>query len=219
VLSPRLADQFQQFMNHYASANSHAKPTCYKHTTNCYTCALCITPVIVNSALLHQLSDGCWERITAWIYGMGPCDLFTLSTMFHIVSWKKSHFQTMEHYFHTWGRMVIYFITSTYLAPWLNLHKLGPLASHMHWFIWFMAAEGTIYVFLHYEKYNGLSSFFYLTMGFSPPLVVTSMLWYADLKLVCQPLSINSMLLQILDLMWFTSSGEILLTSLAFMKT
>lgn len=34
----------------------------------------------------------------------------------------------------------------------LNLRELGPLASHMRWFIWLMAAGGTIYVFLYHEK-------------------------------------------------------------------
>lgn len=50
-----------------------------------------IVPAIVGSALLHGLSDDCWEKITAWIYGMGLCALFIISTVFHIVSWKKSH--------------------------------------------------------------------------------------------------------------------------------
>lgn len=52
---------------------------------------LLIVPAIVGSALLHRLSDDCWEKITAWIYGMGLCALFIVSTVFHIVSWKKSH--------------------------------------------------------------------------------------------------------------------------------
>lgn len=34
----------------------------------------------------------------------------------------------------------------------LNLRELEPLASHMRWFIWLMAAGGTIYVFLYHEK-------------------------------------------------------------------
>ncbi|MBW00598.1 Monocyte to macrophage differentiation factor, partial [Eschrichtius robustus] len=38
-----------------------------------------------------------------------------------------------------------------------------------------MAAGGTIYVFLYHEKYKVVKLFFYLTMGFSPALVETSM--------------------------------------------
>ncbi|XP_057392558.1 monocyte to macrophage differentiation factor isoform X3 [Balaenoptera acutorostrata] len=163
----RFQNRFQRFMNHRAPANGRYKPTCYEHAANCYTHAdsqLCllarrihhllkkflIVPAIVGSALLHRLSDDCWEKITAWIYGMGLCALFIVSTVFHIVSWKKSHLR-------------------------LNLRELGPLASHMRWFIWLMAAGGTIYVFLYHEKYKVVELFFYLTMGFSPALVVTSM--------------------------------------------
>lgn len=50
-----------------------------------------IVPAIEGSALLHRLSDDCWEKITAWIYGMGLCALFIVSTVFHVVAWKKSH--------------------------------------------------------------------------------------------------------------------------------
>ncbi|XP_048821000.1 monocyte to macrophage differentiation factor isoform X3 [Lagopus muta] len=164
-----------RFMNHPAPANSRYKPTCYEHAANCYTHAFLIVPAIVGSALLHRLSDDRWEKITAWIYGMGLCALFIVSTVFHIVSWKKSHLRTMEHCFHMCDRMMIYVFIAASYAPWLNLRELGPLASHMRWFIWLMAAGGTVYVFLYHEKYKIIELFFYLAMGFSPALVVTSM--------------------------------------------
>lgn len=171
----RFKNRFQRFMNHRAPANGRYKPTCYEHAANCYTHAFLIVPAFVGSAFLHRLSDDCWEKITAWIYGMGLCALFIVSTVFHIISWKKSHLRTMEHCFHMCDRMVIYFFIAASYAPWLNLRELGPLASHMRWFIWLMAAGGTIYVFLYHEKYKVVELFFYLTMGFSPALVVTSM--------------------------------------------
>ncbi|XP_040605401.1 monocyte to macrophage differentiation factor isoform X2 [Mesocricetus auratus] len=182
----RFRNRFQRFMNHRAPANGRYKPTCYEHAANCYTHAFLIVPAIVGSALLHRLSDDCWEKITAWIYGMGLCALFIVSTVFHIVSWKKSHLRTVEHCFHMCDRMVIYFFIAASYTPWLNLRELGPLASHMRWFIWLMAAGGTIYVFLYHEKYKVVELFFYLTMGFSPALVVTSMgLGSPDLQLLC----------------------------------
>ncbi|XP_075847243.1 monocyte to macrophage differentiation factor isoform X1 [Microtus pennsylvanicus] len=178
----RFRNRFQRFMNHRAPANGRYKPTCYEHAANCYTHALLIVPAIVGSALLHRLSDDCWEKITAWIYGMGLCALFIVSTVFHIVSWKKSHLRTVEHCFHMCDRMVIYFFIAASYTPWLNLRELGPLASHMRWFIWLMAAGGTIYVFLYHEKYKVVELFFYLTMGFSPALVVTSMCLPVDFR-------------------------------------
>lgn len=54
-------------------------------------CQFLIVPAIVGSALLHRLSDDRWEKITAWMYGVGLCALFIVSTVFHIISWKKSH--------------------------------------------------------------------------------------------------------------------------------
>ncbi|XP_042307713.1 monocyte to macrophage differentiation factor isoform X2 [Sceloporus undulatus] len=162
-------------MNHPAPANSRYKPTCYEHAANCYTHAFLIVPAIVGSTLLHRLSDDQWEKITAWMYGIGLCALFIVSTVFHIISWKKSHLRTMEHCFHMCDRMMIYIFIAASYAPWLNLRELGPLASHMRWFIWLMAAGGATYVFLYHEKYKIVELFFYLAMGFSPALVVTSM--------------------------------------------
>ncbi|XP_044153909.1 monocyte to macrophage differentiation factor isoform X2 [Bufo gargarizans] len=150
MVANMVAKDLKRFMNHRAPANSRYKPTCYEHAANCYTHAFLIVPSIVGSALLHRMSDDRWEKITACIYGMGLCALFIVSTVFHIVTWKKSHLR-------------------------LNLRELGPLASHMRWFIWLMAAGGTIYVFLYHERYKIVELLFYLAMGFSPALVVTSM--------------------------------------------
>uniref|UniRef100_A0A8C5L1J0 Monocyte to macrophage differentiation protein n=1 Tax=Jaculus jaculus TaxID=51337 RepID=A0A8C5L1J0_JACJA len=106
------------------SANGRYKQTCCEHAADCYTEAFVIVPALVGSALLHRLSDDCWEKITAWIYGMGFCTLFIVSTVVHIVSWKKSHLRTVE--------MVMYFFIAASYAP----------------------SGGTIYVFLYHEKYK-----------------------------------------------------------------
>ncbi|XP_039534085.1 monocyte to macrophage differentiation factor isoform X5 [Pimephales promelas] len=100
-----------------------------------------IVPAFVGMALLHRLSDDRWERITAWVYGMGLIALFLVSTVFHIISWKKSHMRSMEHCFHMCDRVVIYFFIAASYTPWYKLVELA----------------------------------FYLTMGFFPALVVTSM--------------------------------------------
>ncbi|XP_036944815.1 monocyte to macrophage differentiation factor isoform X1 [Acanthopagrus latus] len=168
-------NSFQRFMNRRAAANCRYQPTCYEHAANCYTHALLIMPAFVGMALLHRLSDTGWERITAWVYGMGLCALFLVSTVFHIITWKKSHMRSVEHCFHMCDRVVIYFFIAASYTPWLNLRELGPLAAHMRWFVWLMAAAGTIYVFNYHEKYKLVELAFYLTMGFFPASVMASM--------------------------------------------
>ncbi|XP_034046139.1 monocyte to macrophage differentiation factor [Thalassophryne amazonica] len=168
-------DSFPRFMNRRASAHCRYQPTCYEHAANCYTHALLIVPALVGMALLHRLSDNHWERITAMVYGLGLCALFVVSTVFHIITWKKSHMRSMEHCFHIGDRVVIYFFIAASYAPWLNLRELGPLAAHMRWFVWLMAVAGTIYVCNYHEKYKVVELAFYLMMGFFPALVVTSM--------------------------------------------
>ncbi|XP_033895798.1 monocyte to macrophage differentiation factor-like isoform X1 [Acipenser ruthenus] len=167
--------RFKRFMNTRAAANCRYQPTGYEHAANCCTHAFLIVPAFVGMTLLCRLSDDSWKKITAWIYGMGLCTLFLVSTVFHTISWKKSHMRNVEHCFHMCDRMVIYFFIAASYTPWLNLRELGPLASHMRWFIWLMAAGGTVFVFLYHEKYKLVELLFYLTMGFSPALVVMSM--------------------------------------------
>lgn len=55
---------------------------------------LLIAPAFVGMALLYRLSDTSWERLTAWVYGMGLCALFLVSTVFHTITWKKSHMRS-----------------------------------------------------------------------------------------------------------------------------
>lgn len=50
-----------------------------------------IIPSILGSSNLYFLSDDDWETLSAWVYGLGLCGLFVVSTVFHTVSWKKSH--------------------------------------------------------------------------------------------------------------------------------
>uniref|UniRef100_A0A8C2WFU2 Monocyte to macrophage differentiation-associated n=1 Tax=Cyclopterus lumpus TaxID=8103 RepID=A0A8C2WFU2_CYCLU len=126
---------FSRFMNRRASANCRYQPTCYEHAANCYTHAFLIMPAVVGMALLHRLSDSGWERITAWVYGVGLCALFLVSTVFHIITWKRSHMRSMEQCFHMCDRVVIYFFIAASYTPWLNLRELGPLAAHMRWFV------------------------------------------------------------------------------------
>ncbi|XP_030885148.1 monocyte to macrophage differentiation factor 2 isoform X6 [Leptonychotes weddellii] len=164
-----------EFMNHRVPAHKRYQPTEYEHAANCATHALWIIPSILGSSNLYFLSDDDWETISAWIYGLGLCGLFVVSTMFHTISWKKSHLRMVEHCLHMFDRMVIYFFIAASYAPWLNLRELGPWASHMRWLVWIMASVGTIYVFFFHERYKLVELLCYVIMGFFPALVLLSM--------------------------------------------
>ncbi|XP_069760857.1 monocyte to macrophage differentiation factor 2a isoform X1 [Narcine bancroftii] len=167
--------KFARFMNSRVPANRRYEPTESEHAANCATHAFWIIPSILGSSILCGLSDDQWEMISAWIYGFGLSGLFIVSTIFHTISWKKSHLRTMEHCFHMFDRMVIYFFIAASYAPWLNLRELGPWAQHMRWIIWIMACIGTIYVFLFHERYKIVELICYMVMGVFPALVILSM--------------------------------------------
>ncbi|XP_007904332.1 monocyte to macrophage differentiation factor 2 isoform X3 [Callorhinchus milii] len=167
--------KFARFMNTRVPANRRYQPTEYEHAANCATHALWIVPSILGSFILCCLSDDQWEMISAWIYGFGLCGLFIVSTVFHTISWKKRHLRTMEHCFHMFDRIVIYFFIAASYSPWLMLRELGPWTSHMRWIIWIMACVGTIYVFLFHERYKIVELICYSVMCTFPALVVLSM--------------------------------------------
>ncbi|XP_077387164.1 monocyte to macrophage differentiation factor [Festucalex cinctus] len=164
-----------RYMNRRPSANGRYQPTCYEHAANCYTHAFLIAPALAGTAFLHRLSADDWQRVTAWVYGLGLSALFLVSTVFHVVTWKRSHMREVEHCFHMCDRVVIYVFIAASYTPWLNLRDLGPVACHMRWLVWLMAAGGSFYVFNYHEKYKLLELASYLTMGFLPASVVASM--------------------------------------------
>nr|XP_037851208.1 monocyte to macrophage differentiation factor 2 isoform X2 [Chlorocebus sabaeus] len=170
------ASRRKEFMNHRVPAHKRYQPTEYEHAANCATHAFWIIPSILGSSNLYFLSDDDWETISAWIYGLGLCGLFVVSTVFHTISWKKSHLRMVEHCLHMFDRMVIYFFIAASYAPWLNLRELGPWASHMRWLVWIMASVGTIYVFFFHERYKLVELLCYIVMGFFPALVILSMM-------------------------------------------
>ncbi|XP_017713526.1 PREDICTED: monocyte to macrophage differentiation factor 2 isoform X2 [Rhinopithecus bieti] len=128
MFAPRLLDfqktKYARFMNHRVPAHKRYQPTEYEHAANCATHAFWIIPSILGSSNLYFLSDDDWETISAWIYGLGLCGLFVVSTVFHTISWKKSHLRMVEHCLHMFDRMVIYFFIAASYAPWYKLVEL-----------------------------------------------------------------------------------------------
>uniref|UniRef100_UPI00358F5F7F monocyte to macrophage differentiation factor 2-like isoform X3 n=1 Tax=Myxine glutinosa TaxID=7769 RepID=UPI00358F5F7F len=169
-------DGIVRFMNHRPLAHRRYEPTHYEHAANCATHALWIMPSALGGAALHwQAGDGC-QRLMAWVYGVALCALFTVSTAFHTISWKKSHLRRVEHCFHMFDRVIIYFFIAGTYAPWLNLRELGPWAVHMRWLVWLMAAVGSLYIYHFHERHKVLELVFYSIMAICPALVILSMI-------------------------------------------
>ncbi|KAJ8253827.1 hypothetical protein COCON_G00204390 [Conger conger] len=167
--------KYGRFMNDRVSSDKRYRPTEYEHAANCATHALWIIPSILGGSFLYFLSEDQWETVTAWIYGFGLSGLFTMSTVFHTVSWKISHLRTVEQRVHMCDRIAIYFFIAASYAPWLNLRELGPWAWHMRWVVWIMACVGTVYVVFFHERFKIVEFIFYTTMAAVPALVVLSM--------------------------------------------
>ncbi|XP_056608111.1 monocyte to macrophage differentiation factor 2a [Triplophysa dalaica] len=163
--------KFGRFMNNRVPSSKRYQPTEYEHAANCATHGFWIIPSIMGSTVLYVLSDDQWETISAWMYGTGLSGLFIMSTIFHTVTWKKSHLRKVEQRFHMCDRMVIYFFIAASYAPWLNLRELGPWAVHMRWLVWIMKSRHTLFL-----KMNKLLDLLcYTAMGTLPALVLVSM--------------------------------------------
>ncbi|XP_026506549.1 monocyte to macrophage differentiation factor 2 [Terrapene carolina triunguis] len=160
--------RYARFMNHRVPSNRRYQPTEYEHAANCATHAFWIIPSILGSSILYILSDDHWETISAWIYGFGLSGLFTVSTIFHTISWKKRHLRTVEHCLHMFDRMVIYFFIAASYAPWEAVvlkHSIKPFPR---------CSAATEPVFLPH-RYKLVELVCYVIMGFFPALVILSM--------------------------------------------
>ena len=82
-------------------------------------------------ALLHRLSDTGWQRMTAWVYGMGLCALFLVSTVFHIVTWKKSHMRSGESRLLFWRAAVASCDTCVCVCVCMCAQVYGTLFPHV----------------------------------------------------------------------------------------
>uniref|UniRef100_A0A2K6BC72 Monocyte to macrophage differentiation associated 2 n=1 Tax=Macaca nemestrina TaxID=9545 RepID=A0A2K6BC72_MACNE len=168
MFAPRLLDfqktKYARFMNHRVPAHKRYQPTEYEHAANCATHAFWIIPSILGSSNLYFLSDDDWETISAWIYGLGLCGLFVVSTVFHTISWKKSHLRMVEHCLHMFDRMVIYFFIAASYAPTRSCVR-------------FPCGEACpkAGVACLPARYKLVELLCYIVMGFFPALVILSM--------------------------------------------
>jgi len=161
-------------MNHRACHGSAYCPTSYEHIANVVTHGFAVAPALFGLKFLLQAAEDHVQFKSAFIFGFAVLSLFTMSTIYHFVSyWDK--WKTLTLYLHIVDRGTIYiFIASSY-SPWLLMKESGSLGSHMRWLVWMLALIGIIYQYTFHERYKLIEIVLYIFIGIFPALSVFSM--------------------------------------------
>ncbi|XP_041473310.1 monocyte to macrophage differentiation factor 2-like isoform X2 [Lytechinus variegatus] len=135
-----------KWKNNPAKPHEAYVPTNIEHIANIITHGLCIIPSLYASHDLIQEATTYSQKTSAIIFGLALLLLFSISTLFHLVSWSG-------------------------LAK-LTLCDVGYYGNHLRWVMWFLASLGILYSYCFYEKYKRLETLFYVILGTVPALVV-----------------------------------------------
>ncbi|XP_071504870.1 monocyte to macrophage differentiation factor-like [Diadema antillarum] len=160
-----------RWKNNPAKPNEAYVPTNIEHMANCLTHGICIVPCVYATRDLVQEAINMPQEISAKTFGLALFLLFSVSTVFHLVSW-SGHARTLRFYLHISDRAIIYLFIAASYTPWLTLCDVGFFGSHLRWCMWFLATLGIIYSYCFYEKYKRLETIFYVILGTAPALVV-----------------------------------------------
>eukprot|EP00057_Strongylocentrotus_purpuratus_P015120 XP_011669594.1 PREDICTED: monocyte to macrophage differentiation factor 2 isoform X1 [Strongylocentrotus purpuratus] len=146
-------------------------PTNLEHLANTITHGFCIIPSLYASRDLVQEAITSSQKTSATVFGLALLLLFSVSTLFHLVSWSGLA-KTLRFYLHISDRAIIYLYIAASYTPWLMLTDVGYYGGHLRWIMWFLAVLGIFYSYCFYEKYKRLETVFYVILGTVPALVV-----------------------------------------------
>ncbi|XP_072028018.1 monocyte to macrophage differentiation factor-like [Amphiura filiformis] len=160
-----------RWKNEPAYGREPYKPTPIEHGANTITHALWIAPSVYCSLVMMGRASTEAEWFNAIIFGGALLSLFSVSTIFHWLSW-SGRAKTLRFYLHISDRAVIYLFIAASYTPWLTLLKVGVIGYCLRWLVWLLAFLGIIYSYCFYEKYKRLETAFYIIMGLGPSIVV-----------------------------------------------
>ncbi|XP_074649325.1 monocyte to macrophage differentiation factor-like [Tubulanus polymorphus] len=161
-------------MNGRAMAGQAYKPTDVEHIANVVTHGLWIIPSMAGLFWLLYLADTGFEKYIVLVYGFATLALFTVSTVFHVISY-IGRFNALKNIFHIGDRAVIYMFIAASYTPWLTLKNMDSWGKIMLAVVWFMAAFGIWYQYTFHEQYKWLETLFYLIIAISPAIAVFAM--------------------------------------------
>lgn len=162
----------KQGLMNCCGCKQHAyNPTNVEQFANIISHGINIPFAVMAVYYMANRSDDRNERLCTIVYGSSLVLLFTVSTLFHVISlsvnWRDS---LTRHIFHLCDRFSIYVFISASYMPWLLLPKTIPNAHDIVTGLWSFAAAGIIYSFLMHEKYKSLETAIYLCQGFVPAI-------------------------------------------------
>ncbi|XP_064638264.1 monocyte to macrophage differentiation factor 2-like isoform X2 [Lineus longissimus] len=158
-----------QLMNGRAKTGQAYEPTDVEHIANVVTHGLWIVPSLAGLVYMQLLSDNTREVLIAGIYGLAVLTLFTVSTVFHTISY-IGRFRQLKNFFHIGDRAVIYLFIAASYTPWLTLRDLEHWGYHCLWIVWVMAVIGIWYQYTYHEQYKWLETLFYFIIGVCPAI-------------------------------------------------
>uniref|UniRef100_A0A0K2UL45 Uncharacterized protein n=1 Tax=Lepeophtheirus salmonis TaxID=72036 RepID=A0A0K2UL45_LEPSM len=153
-------------------------PTNVEHIANIITHGFFILPVIWLSHNLISLSSSSAQYWAFVVYGVVLVGLFSVSTLFHLVSF-TFHNGQLRDILHRGDRAMIYLFIAGSYTPWLNLRifPAGSWSEELQWLTWVLAFLGILYQQLFHEKYKLIETLMYVFVALTPSLSVLEMAW------------------------------------------
>ncbi|CAB4066478.1 MMD [Lepeophtheirus salmonis] len=151
-------------------------PTNVEHIANIITHGFFILPVIWLSHNLISLSSSSAQYWAFVVYGVVLVGLFSVSTLFHLVSF-TFHNGQLRDILHRGDRAMIYLFIAGSYTPWLNLRifPAGSWSEELQWLTWVLAFLGILYQQLFHEKYKLIETLMYVFVALTPSLSVLEM--------------------------------------------
>lgn len=101
-----------------------------------------------------------WHVVGASVFGASLLLLYTASTLYHAIPHPvaRQRLRTLDH-------CAIYVLIAGTYTPFLLTDLRGPLGWALLATIWALAAGGVVFKLFHTGRFNGLSTAFYVAMG------------------------------------------------------
>ncbi|PMH45387.1 hemolysin III family protein [Vibrio sp. 10N.286.49.B3] len=131
--------------------------------------------LLLDKAMLEQVDLLTWFSMAS--YGLSIIILFLASTLYHSVT-----STTLKRQFKTFDHCAIYLLIAGTYTPFLLVALRTPLAIGLMIVIWAIALFGIVMKVAFMQKFERMSLFTYLAMGWLSLIVIYQLYMYVDLN-------------------------------------